>query len=272
MTHSDDHDQGLAFDLQTLIERRRVLGLAALTVLTACNPFSGGEATMSASAADGAVCVKDPAETAGPFPGDGTNAKAGQTVNVLTQSGVMRQDIRASFAGMTPVAGGARLDLVITLTDVGKSCAPLPGRAVYVWHCDAEGRYSLYSTNDSNYLRGVGVTDAKGEVKFITVFPGCYDGRWPHIHFEIFESAEKAASGKDSLLISQFAMPGDAAKALYAANPLYAASIASLEATSLAKDMVFSDNTPEQIAAQMIVLTGDAAAGFRGSVTVGIAE
>ena len=86
---SHDHDHGLAFDLKTLMERRRVLGLAGLAVIAGCNPFGGGEATMSANAADGAVCVKDPAETAGPFPGDGTNKKAGQTVNVLTQSGVV---------------------------------------------------------------------------------------------------------------------------------------------------------------------------------------
>lgn len=263
------HDHGLAFDLQTLMKRRRVLGLAALTVLAGCNPF-GGESTISAKAADGAVCVKDPTETAGPFPGDGTNAKAGQTVNVLTQSGVMREDIRTSFAGMTPVADGAQLDLVISLVDVGKACAPLAGLAVYIWHCDALGRYSLYDTDDSNYLRGVGVTDAEGDVKFTTIFPGCYDGRWPHIHFEVFESAEKAATGKDSLLISQFAFTEEACKAAYAGGGAYAASAPNLARVSLDKDGIFADNTPEQVEAQTIAVTGDAAAGFKGAVTVGV--
>jgi protocatechuate 3,4-dioxygenase beta subunit len=269
--HDDDHDRGLAFDLSTLVERRRVLGLAALTVLAGCNPFGGGESTISASAADGAVCVKDPAETSGPFPADGTNAKAGQTVNVLTQSGVMREDIRTSFAGMTPVADGAQLDLVLTLVNVSAACAPLAGHAVYIWHCDAQGRYSIYDTDDRNYLRGVGVTDAQGQVKFTTIFPGCYSGRYPHIHFEVFSSAEKAASGKESLLISQFAMPADACNSAYAGSAIYAASVANFEGNTISGDGVFADNTPEQVAAQTIAVTGDAAAGFKGSVTVGIA-
>jgi protocatechuate 3,4-dioxygenase beta subunit len=268
---SEDHDQGLAFDLSTLMQRRRVLGLGALTVLAGCNPFSGGESTMSAKAAGGTVCIKDPGETAGPFPGDGTNAKAGQTINVLTQSGVMREDIRTSFAGMTPIADGAQLDLVITVVNVSAACAPLTGRAVYVWHCDAQGRYSLYDTDDSNYLRGVGVTDDRGEVRFTTSFPGCYAGRWPHIHFEVFASADKAATGKDSLLISQFALPADACKTAYADGAAYAASVANLERVSLERDGIFADNTPEQVTAQTIAVTGDAAAGFKGSVTVGIA-
>jgi protocatechuate 3,4-dioxygenase beta subunit len=273
--HDDDHDRGLAFDLATLAERRRVLGLMGLAgagaLLSGCNPFSGGESTISAKAAGGEVCVKHPAETAGPFPGDGTNKKAGQTVNVLTQSGVIREDIRTSFAGMTSVADGAQLDLVISLVNVSAACAPLAGRAVYIWHCDAQGRYSLYDTDDSNYLRGVGVTDDMGEVRFTTSFPGCYAGRWPHIHFEVFESPEKAATGKDSLLISQFAFTQDACKSVYAGGGSYAASIPNLERVSLEKDGIFADNTPEQVAAQTIAVTGDAAAGFRGSVTVGIA-
>ncbi len=272
MTHAQhDHDHGLAFDLRTLMERRRVLGLAALTVLAGCNPFGGGEANMTANAADGAVCVKDPAETAGPFPGDGTNAKAGQTVNVLTQSGVVRQDIRTSFAGMTPVAEGAQFDLTISVVNVSNACAPLAGRAVYIWHCDAQGRYSLYDTDDSNYLRGVGITDEKGEVRFTTSFPGCYAGRWPHIHFEVFDSAEKAVSGDASLLISQFALPADACKAVYEGSEAYAASVTNLaNSRPLEQDGIFADNTPEQVAAQTIKVNGDAA-GWTGSVTVGIA-
>jgi protocatechuate 3,4-dioxygenase beta subunit len=272
MSEDHDHDQGLAFDLNTLMQRRRVLGLGALTVLAGCNPFNGGESTISAKAAGGAVCIKDPGETAGPFPGDGTNKKAGQTVNVLTQSGVVREDIRTSFAGMTPIADGAQLDLVITVVNVSAACAPLAGRAVYIWHCDAQGRYSLYDTDDSNYLRGVGITDDRGEVRFTTSFPGCYPGRWPHIHFEVFESAEKAATGKDSLLISQFALPADACKAVYEGSEAYAASVTNLaKSRPLEQDGIFADNTPEQVKAQTIAVTGDAAGAFKGSVTVGIA-
>ena len=116
----------------------------------------------------------------------------------------------------------------------------------------------------------MGVTDDKGQVTFTTVFPGCYDGRWPHVHFEVFGGEASAATGDNSLLISQFALPADVAQAVYAAVPFYAASMANLGNVSLASDMVFSDNTAEQVAAQTMVLTGDAASGFTGVAVIGI--
>lgn len=271
--HDDDtDDRGLRFDLRTLQTRRGALlalGLVGAGGYLALRGI-GGEANATGIAADGSVCVADPAETAGPFPGDGTNSKDGATVNALQQSGVVRQDLRPSFNGMTPVAEGVQLDLVITLVNVNAACAPLSGHAVYLWHCDAEGVYSMYGATDRNYCRGVGITDAKGQVSFITVFPGCYDGRWPHIHFEVFADEASASTGANSLLISQFALPGDVASAVYAAVPLYAASVANLGDISLASDMVFLDNTAEQVAAQTMVLTGDVGAGFTGAAVIGI--
>lgn len=275
---ADADDRGLVFDLTTLIARRKALiglGLLGLGAGAAYLALGGGpgqaEPNLLGTAADGSTCLKDPAETAGPFPGDGTNAKAGQTVNVLTQTGIVRRDIRPSFNGMTPVADGVQLDLTVTLVDVGRACQPLVGHAVYLWHCDAGGLYSLYATTDSNYCRGVQITDAKGQVSFTAIFPGCYDGRWPHLHFEVFASAGAAISGDASLLTSQFALPGDVAQALYAADPRYVASIANLAQLTLPGDMIFSDNTPEQLAAMTLTMTGDAAAGFTATGTIGIA-
>ncbi len=272
---SDDHDRGLAFDLGALIERRRLLGLVgvagASAFLAACNYSFGGEANRTGKAADGSICLKDPAETEGPFPADGSNAKNGVTQNVLTQSGVMRQDVRTSFAGMTPVADGVPVDLTITLVDISKSCALKAGHVVYIWHCDAEGRYSLYDATDRNYLRGVGITDDTGVVKFTTVFPGCYPGRWPHIHFEVFADQAAAVAGKASLLVSQFALPGDVAKTLYDAVQIYSDSVANLAALSLDRDLVFSDNTAKQKSAMTLKLAGDAKAGFKATGTIGIA-
>ena len=272
--HHDDetHDRGLAFDLRTIVTRRT--GLVALGLAGVAGYFGlrgmGGEANATGIAADGSVCVADPAETPGPFPADGTNAKDGVSVNALQQSGVVRQDLRPSFNGMTPVAEGVQLDLVLRLVNVNSACVPLAGHAVYLWHCDAEGHYSIYDTTDRNYCRGVGITDAAGQVTFTTVFPGCYDGRWPHIHLEVFADAAAASSGDNSLLISQFALPGDVAQAVYAAVPIYRASVAYLAKLTLAADMIFADNTPEQLAAQTVTLTGDAAAGFTGTAVIGI--
>jgi protocatechuate 3,4-dioxygenase beta subunit len=277
--HDDnhDHDRGFLFDLSMLASRRRMLGLIGAggtgVVLTACNLgglIGSSEANETASAPDGSVCVKLPAETAGPFPGDGTNSRAGATVNVLTQSGIVRQDLRPSFAGMTPVAQGVQFDLAISLVDVSAACAPLAGHTVYVWHCDREGRYSLYDTEDSNYLRGVGITDAEGRLAFTTVFPGCYQGRWPHLHFEVFASPEKAVSGDASLLTSQFALPADVCQTVYGSAPGYDESVAYLSSLSLASDGIFRGNTPEQIAAQTIAMTGNPAEGYSGAVMVGI--
>ncbi len=277
--HDGGHapDGGLTLDLLTLVRRRRMLGLLGLAglggALAGCDvfgPAQGREADKTAVAADGTSCTKDPAETAGPFPADGTNAKNGATLNMLTQSGVRRADIRPSFAGMTPLAAGAPLELTLRLVDAGAACAPLAGRAVYVWHCDRDGKYSLYDLPDRNYLRGIGVADAAGEVRFTSVFPGCYPGRWPHIHFEAFADIDHAASGKASLLTSQLAMPGDAAAALYGADKSYRDAAANLKRLTAATDGVFADSTLRQLAAQTPKFTGDAAAGFKAFALVGL--
>ena len=76
----------------------------------------------------------------------------------------------------------------LTLTDLAGGGKPFAGAVVYVWHCTREGEYSLYSPNvrNENFLRGVQVADAAGLVRFTSVFPGCYTGRWPHVHFEVY--------------------------------------------------------------------------------------
>jgi protocatechuate 3,4-dioxygenase beta subunit len=272
-THNDDHDGGLIHDLPLLTRRSLVagLGLAGVGVLlTGCGFGGQGEANKVASAADGTSCIKDPVETSGPFPADGTNSKSGQTVNALTASGVVRSDIRPCFGDLTGTADGVQLDLEITLVDVNAACAPLGAHAIYIWHADPNGHYSLYDLPEKNYLRGVGVTDDKGVVKFTSVLPGCYDGRWPHIHFEVFKNLESAVSGDKSLLISQFAIPQQTASAVYAADARYVGSTANLGNVSIAKDMVFGDNTPEQITAQTLKFAGDAATGLQAKGTIAV--
>jgi protocatechuate 3,4-dioxygenase beta subunit len=271
MMHFDEHDHGLAFDLHALVKRRKMLGIIGASALVACGGAPGnGEPNKTATAADGTVCIKDPTETSGPFPADGTNRKGLSTVNVLTQSGVVREDIRTCFDGMLGDATGSPLTLVITLVDVSNSCVALAGRAIYIWHCDADGKYSIYDIEDRNYLRGVGITNDKGQVTFTTIFPGCYSGRWPHIHFEVFADQAKAGNGSESLLVSQFALPGDAAKAIYAEAPGYATSVSNFKSLSLASDGIFADNTPEQNAAMTVLVEGNTADGFTGRATVGI--
>lgn len=277
----DHHDNQFIADL-TEYERRRALamiaGTSASMLLGACGPggpppMSDPEANAIGKAADGGQCVKDPQETNGPYPADGTNSKNGQTVNVLTQSGVVRSDIRSSFGAMQGTAEGAPLKITATLVDVADACTPLANHIVYIWHCDAEGHYSLYDIADQNYLRGVAVTDANGVVTFTSIVPGTYMGRYPHIHFEVFENAAAAINGRQSLLISQFAVPADVLKPLYDADSRYQSSIKPLaSSTDIATDNVFGNNTPEQIKAQMLSMSGDATSGYAASAVIGIAK
>jgi protocatechuate 3,4-dioxygenase beta subunit len=269
--HAPHLSEGLVVDLPHLARRRFVLtGLALSGAALSLWAARSGAETLTGKAADGSICVALPAETEGPFPADGTNVREGQTINILTETGVIREDIRTSIGGLTPVAEGVPLALKITLVDVINACKPLAGMAVYVWQCDAEGVYSIYGAADRNYLRGVAISDANGVVRFTTVFPACYPGRWPHIHFEVFSSAEMAVSGKAALLVSQFALPEAECRAVYAANPLYAASVNTIQDVNLTRDWIFRDSSEAELSAQTLSLTGDPALGYVATGKVGI--
>jgi protocatechuate 3,4-dioxygenase beta subunit len=262
MTQHDDHhdhDLGFAHDLPMMLGRRRLLTLMG----------GVGLVSLTGGAAAALECVALPWETAGPYPADGTNVKDGQVVNALTQEGVIRQDLRTSFGSLTPVADGLQLDIELTLVNAD-GCTPLEGHAIYLWHCDTTGNYSLYDITDANYLRGVGVADAEGKVRFTTIVPGCYDGRWPHMHFEVFESVSAAVSGEASVLTAQIALPEADCAAVYAADARYSNGTANLGRITIASDMVFSDNSADEIAQQTLVMTGDPASGYAGTVTIAV--
>jgi protocatechuate 3,4-dioxygenase beta subunit len=248
-------DQGLAFDLETVMARRQLLKLlgvasggASLLALAACLPTgsASGSATSSASAtgslaASGSTtadCAVIPEETAGPYPGDGSNGP-----DVLNQSGVVRSDIRSSFGGASGVAAGIPLTIKLAIQDKAKGCVPLSGAAVYAWHCDREGRYSLYSpgVNGENYLRGVQATDASGVASFQSIFPACYAGRWPHIHFEVYPSLEKATSQGNKVATSQIALPKDICDQVYATDG-YGQRVQNMSQVSLERDNVFGED------------------------------
>ena len=220
-----DHDLGLRHDLDVLLDRRRLLGLFGVLgvagALAACGQStSGSTATPSTSSASSSASAaassasgpvdEVPDETAGPYPGDGSNGP-----NSLDDSGIVRRDIRSSYDISTNVAEGVPLTIRLTARDASTGDA-LVGAAVYLWHCDRDGRYSLYTLPEENYLRGVQETDASGTVEFTSVFPGCYDGRWPHIHFEVYSSLADATSSGPIVKTSQIALPKEACDVVYA--------------------------------------------------------
>ena len=249
------YDQGLAFDLETLLTRRsmlKALGLGGLTagLVVACGPGASATGTPAASAtastassaaggsAAAAGCSVIPEETAGPFPGDGSNGP-----DVLTQSGVVRSDIRSSFGTSTTTAQGVPLTIRLALLDASKSCVPLANAAVYAWHCDRDGNYSMYSAAaaNENYLRGVQAAGADGVVTFQSIFPACYQGRWPHVHFEVYPGLDAATDPANRIATSQIALPEDICHAVYATDG-YASSMQTLSRVSLTSDMVFGND------------------------------
>jgi protocatechuate 3,4-dioxygenase beta subunit len=260
-------DQGLAFDVATLVSRRqalRVLGLGAGVLgLAACTPGTGSTTPTSASTATGTSASGEiPDETAGPYPGDGSNGP-----DVLERSGIVRSDIRSSLDGGT-TAEGVPMDLELTILDLANGGAPFAGVAVYVWHCDREGRYSMYSdgVTEETYLRGVQVADADGVVRFTSIFPACYTGRWPHIHFEVYPDQAGITDSNNAIATSQVALPKDVCDTVYATTG-YSRSVTNLAQLSLDSDNVFGDDGG---ASQLATVTGDVSGGYTVSLAVGV--
>ena len=295
----EDFDRGLAFDLGKLMERRRALqmmaGAGAVAFLAACGADSttanttanttgsttanttnttaattaattatttatttaaGSDTTAAASAPTCTTPV--PEETAGPYPGDGSNGP-----DILTEPDVVRSDITTSIGSFTGTAEGVPASITLTVLDSSNGCAPLKGGAVYVWHADKDGHYSMYTAPDASYLRGVQEADANGTVTFQSIWPGCYDGRWPHIHFEVYPTLADALEAQSRIVTSQIALPQAECEVVYAADG-YDSSPASLSRISLASDNVFSDGWDQELA----TATGSNGAGWNIALTI----
>lgn len=255
--HAELVDQGLGFDLGTLLTRRQALraalGLGAVAGLAAC----------TGTAREAGATNEIPDETPGPFPAHGADQH-----DVLEQSGVVRRDLRSSFGGLTGTAEGVPMELALTVTDLAAGGAPYAGVAVYVWQCDREARYSLYDEGalDQNYLRGVQVADAAGRVAFTSIVPACYPGRWPHVHLEVYPDLAATADPAGVLATSQLALPQEALDAVYATSG-YERSVRALTEVSLRSDLVFRDDGGVR---QLATVTGDVRSGLTARLAVPI--
>jgi protocatechuate 3,4-dioxygenase beta subunit len=260
-------DQGLGFDLGTLHSRRRALrflGLgAAAAGLTACGAGGTPSPATTSSTTTSGPTGEIPDETAGPYPGDGSNGP-----DVLAQSGIVRSDIRSSFGDLRGTAQGVPMTLELTVSDLATGGAAFSGVAVYVWHCTREGGYSLYSegVEDQNFLRGVQIADSAGKVSFTSVFPACYDGRWPHIHFEVYPDQASITDVANTIATSQVALPQDVCETVYAQRG-YEDSVPNLSGVSLDGDNVFGDDGG---ALQLATVTGDVTGGYTVALAVGV--
>jgi protocatechuate 3,4-dioxygenase beta subunit len=181
--------------------------------------------------------------------------------------GVVRSDIRTSIGGASGTAEGVPLTINLVVTDASTG-APMQGAAVYAWHCDRSGSYSMYNgaAANENYLRGVQPADASGNVAFTTVFPAAYSGRWPHVHLEVFSSVDEATGGGQPVRTTQLAFPADVCSQVYTTTG-YEQSVTNLAQTSLQTDMVFGDDGGVH---ELATMSGSAASGLVATLAVPI--
>ncbi|WP_374436818.1 intradiol ring-cleavage dioxygenase [Inhella sp.] len=267
------HEHLLQLQRQILRRRQLLAWMGGAALLPACG--GGGTGTTSStttptppSTPGTGSCSLVPEETAGPYPGDGSNSSGGQIANALALAGIVRRDMRSSIAGASGVAAGLPLTVNLQLVNVNGSCASLADYAIYLWHCDREGRYSMYSAGVTaeNYLRAVQASGSDGRLSFQTIFPGCYDGRMPHMHFEVFRSTSQASQFSNKIRTSQLAFPTDICQAVYNGVAGYETSRTNFARISFASDNVFSDG----VSLQLATLSGDLTNGYTATLTVGV--
>ena len=188
-------------------------------------------------------CNLSPGETKGPFP-------------TKTPAQMVQANIKSDRTGIA-------LLINFTILDKSNKCNPLSEANVDIWHCDKDGNYSEYGNHpmqrsdlrSAHFLRGRQTTDINGRVSFLSIYPGWYHGRAPHIHIEIFDRAGK------SLLVTQVAFPENISTKVYS-SPLYASR--GEADTPNNRDNVFSDSLSEQMA----TVTGNVTDGFTLSSTI----
>lgn len=167
MTHEDE-------PAERLLSRREVVAFLGATGVTW---LIAGSLNHRRAVAEtpGPSCVVRPEQTEGPY---------------FVDERLNRSDIRSD-----PTDGrlkpGTPLALTLLVSRLGTGdCHPMTGGQVDIWHCDALGVYSDvkdpgFKTLGQKFLRGYQITDAKGETKFLTIYPGWYEGRTVHIHVKV---------------------------------------------------------------------------------------
>lgn len=180
-------------------------------------------------------CMVSPSETKGPFP-------------ILTPTQLIKSSIIGDRTGVA-------LLMTYTITDQSNGCTPLAGVLVDVWHCDKDGNYSQYNSfTSASFLRGRQTTDSNGQVSFLSIFPGWYSGRAPHIHLEVL------TAGGSSLLVTQVAFPVDVYNTVYASTGYRGAPD-----TSNSRDGIFSDSLAANLSDSC---TGNVADGYTLKKTI----
>ena len=182
------------------------------------------------------TCAVTPSETAGPYP---------------SRADFIRSDIREGKAGTA-------LTLTIKVVNVNNACAALAGVDVEIWHCDVAGDYSQYgSQTAATFLRGIQTANAAGEVTFVTIYPGWYQGRATHIHAEVVRNNQ-------SLKVTQIAFPESINNTVHASG-VYASR--GTNPTSNLSDGIFADS----LASELVTPSGSPSSGYTATFQIGVA-
>jgi len=221
-------------------EALAAMGAASAAIALGCgdSPASPSATTSSGSTtttSTNAACAVTPTETVGPYPS-------------LTD--LFRSDIRETKQG-------TQLTLTIKVVNVSGGCAPVSGANVEIWHVDAAGNYSQYGTQTTQtYLRGIQTTNSNGEVTFVTIYPGWYQGRATHIHVEVTINGV-------SRKVTQMAFPETVNNTVHTSG-VY--SSRGNNPMSNSSDGIFSDS----LSSEIVTPAGDPNSGYAATFQVGI--
>jgi protocatechuate 3,4-dioxygenase beta subunit len=224
--------------------RNSILGIASIAtvskILESCSKDNNNE---NSNDTTNGYCTISPTETKGPFP-------------IKTPSQLVLENIKSDRIGIP-------LLINLTIENKNNNCSVLEGVIVDIWHCDKDGNYSEYGGTQMqqtdytavHFLRGRQTTNANGLASFVSIYPGWYSGRAPHIHIEVLSN-----SGT-SLLITQVAFPENVSSQVYSSSNYAAHGQANTSNTS---DNVFSDSLSSELA----TVTGNLTDGYTLTKTI----
>lgn len=203
-----------------------------------------------------------------PYPHEPSPTGKTSLATFWSRAGLLRTDIRPNLDGEGLAAAGIELELILKLAHAGRLPTPVTGAAVYVWHSDACGEYSVYGKNDTSYLRGIGVTGADGRVRFRSIYPGTYLGREPHIHFEVYPSLFAVDRPDACILRSRILFPKAVSGEVYKSNLVYRPSLKSFASLNFGRAAPVGIE-PEKIP-QIALVSGNAQKSLRASISIPI--
>ncbi|MCF1597855.1 intradiol ring-cleavage dioxygenase [Streptomyces muensis] len=263
------------------ITRRRALAVTGGTVAAGGLAVAGYQAAF----ADTGTTTTDTSATASTSASESTGC---MTLMSSVTEGPYYLDGALVRKDITEGKSGVPLTLRLTVVDATDGCTPVKGAAVEIWHCDAWGYYSGYTTanpggsapaesedgstaNDNTYLRGYQIANANGVVKFETIFPGWYTPRTCHIHLKVHTGGQKedgTYEGGKVNYTGQLFFADDIAEEIFTLEPY---SKHSGSYTTLDDDMVYDGGGASSgLLTLKPVKKADPSKGYKGFLTVAI--